>query len=104
MVCVETIAFFVPLECEKDGRHQVAQRFAHPSTRFDYQMLSFLQRLRDPSCHLLLLWTELEILCFRERAVLGKEAADAFHEFAAQIVFQCDHFLKIRSVLSLGSC
>jgi hypothetical protein len=54
-------------------------------------MLFFLQRLGDSRCHLLLLWTELEILCFRERAVLGKEAANAFHEFAAQIVFQRDH-------------
>jgi hypothetical protein len=92
----------VLLEREQDRRHQVAQRFAHASARFDYQMLFFLQRLRDARCHFLLLRTELEVLCFRERALLGKEAADAFHEFAAQIVFQRDHLLKIRPVLSLG--
>ena len=50
-------------------------------------MLFFLQRLRDARCHLLLLWTELKVLCFGEQAILRKKAANAFHEFAAQIVF-----------------
>ena len=77
----------MPLQREQDRRHQVAQRFAHASACFDYQMLFFLQRLRDASCHLLLLRAELKVLCFRERAVLGEEAANAFDEFAAQIVF-----------------
>src|SRR6266480_5654913 len=80
------------LKREQDRRHEVSQRFAHASARFDYQMLFFLQRLRDASCHLLLLWTELKVLCFGERALLGKKAANAFHQFAAQIVFQRDHW------------
>jgi hypothetical protein len=81
----------VSLEREQDRRHQVAQRFANASAGFDYQMLFFFQRLCDPRCHLLLLWTELKVLCFGERAVLGKKAANSLNEFAAQIVFQRDH-------------
>src|SRR5438876_4429883 len=54
-------------------------------------MLFLLQGLRDARCHLLLFRTELEILSFRERAVLGKESMNPFYEFAAEVVFQCDH-------------
>jgi hypothetical protein len=54
-------------------------------------MLFFLQRLRDARGHLLLLRTELEVLRFGQRAILGKKAANAFHESAAEIVFQRDH-------------
>ena len=74
---------FVLLQREQDRRHQVSQRFTHSSARFDYQMLFFFQRLPHTRCHLLLLWTELEILCLRQRTFLRKKATYAFHEFTA---------------------
>src|SRR4029079_6642181 len=55
-------------------------------------MLFFLQRLPDPRCHFLLLRTKLEVLCFGERTFLGKKCTHALHKFAAQIVFQRDHY------------
>src|SRR5262249_7839033 len=82
---------FVPVECEPDRRHQIPQRLTHASACFYYQMLFLLQRLRDARCHLLLLRTELKVLRFREGAFLGKKCANAFHELAAEIVFQRDH-------------
>src|SRR5215831_18530351 len=60
-------------------------------------MLLFFQGLRNTRCHLLLFRAELEIFRFGKWSVLGKESADSLHKFAAQIVFQRDHFRRTRS-------
>jgi hypothetical protein len=54
-------------------------------------MALFLQRGRDGGRHFLLLRTELEVLCLRQRAVLRKKRVNSFNKITAEAVLQCDH-------------
>jgi len=76
MVCVGQNRLCVALECEKqDGRNQIATRFAHTGASFDYQMLFFLQRLRNGAAISCSSGRKLEILSFESGPSLWKEAA-----------------------------
>ena len=92
---------FVLLEREQDRRHQVAKRFTDASPGFDDEMSIFLQCARDRPCHLLLLWTEFEVLCLREKTVLRKDTANSFDKFGAERIFQRDH-LEIAQPFKAG--
>src|SRR5213596_3023262 len=54
-------------------------------------MAPFLKRAGDSDRRFLLLKTEREVLCLRQRAVLRKKRADTFNKITAQAVLQCDH-------------